>query len=259
MAIYNFGVGTLVGVRTGVDASGAAIVNPTPARFGALQDVQVDFDRTLKELIGQYQFPLDIAAGQFKISGKAKTGVVQGNLYNSMFFGQTLTSAVGAQDAVDEPHTVATTVTIAPPASGVFVADLGVFYKTTGVQFVRVASAPAVGQYSVVPATGVYTFNATDVGVIALITYNYSVTTATVSQITLTNQLMGISPSFALHLQLFYPNNSGIVNSMEITFNACKSSKFSMPFKNQDFTIVDFDFMPFADASNTVGTITFTQ
>lgn len=259
MALYNFGVGTLVGVRNGVDASGATIINPTPGRFGALQDVQVDFDRTLKELIGGYQFPLDIAAGQFKISGKAKSGAIQGNLYNDMFFGQTLTPAVGLQDAVDESHTVAATVTIAPPASGVFVADLGVFYKTTGIQFKRVASGPAVGQYSVVPATGVYTFNASDAGVIALITYSYSVTTATMSQITLSNQLMGISPSFSIHLQLFYPNNSGIVNTMEMTFNACKSSKFSLPFKNQDFSMSDFDFQPFADASNTVGTITFTQ
>lgn len=262
MSIYNFGVGTIIGRRTGVDQNNVAITIPTPARFGTVQDVDVEFDRTLKELIGQYQFPVDIAAAATKITGKAKLANIQGAFANELFFGQTMTTgaSVGEQLAVDEVHAAAATVTIAPPGSGTYVHDLGVFYQATGIELVRVASAPAVGSYSVVETTGVYTFNASEAGNL-LISYSYTVGagTTTMKLITLSNQLMGISPSFELHLQMNYPNNAGVVCSLNLKLNACRSSKFGFPFKNQDYTMPALDFMAFADASNNLGTITFTQ
>src|SRR5436305_496406 len=62
-----FGAGALWGNRTDVTGGGIG-----PDQFGILQDVQIDFDWTTKELWGQFQFPVDIARGQGKISGKAK-------------------------------------------------------------------------------------------------------------------------------------------------------------------------------------------
>jgi hypothetical protein len=261
MAIYNFGVGQVIARQNGVNNLNVAITTPTPGRFAALQDIEVDFDRDLKTLQGQYQFALDIAAGPMKISGKAKFANVQATLYNSLFFGQTLgTSGTGEQVVVDEVHTLPTGVTIAPPNTGTFIHDLGVFYQATGIELVRVASAPALGQYTVTEPGGVYAFNVSDTGS-TLISYSYSSTALTgYYEIPLSNQLMGISPTFEIHLQSNYPNSvSGVVNTMNLRLNACKSSKLSLPLKNTDYQISDFDFMAYADASNTVGLLTLTQ
>jgi hypothetical protein len=267
MAIFNFGVGSLLARRTGVDQNNVAIANPTPARFAAIQDVEVDFDRTLKELQAQYQFPIDVAAGPMKISIKAKSAQIQGNLYNDLFFGQTMTStaSTGIQDAVDESHTLVSPLTIAPPGSGTFIQDMGVFYASgtsAGIQFVRVASAPALGQYSVTEPGGAYTFNATDVtnAPTIYVSYRYTVGAGVTQKlITLSNQLMGISPTFEVDLQLNYPNNSGVVNTLNFHFNACRAGKLSFPFKNTDYMINDLEIMPFADSSNNLGTITLVQ
>lgn len=262
MTIYNFSVGTVVGRRTGVDQNNVAITTPTPGRLMTLQDIDIEMDRSLKELRGQYQMPVDIAAADMKITGKAKYAGMQASMANELFFGQALTTgaSTGEQVAVDEVHAAAATITIAPPASGVFVHDLGVFYQATGIQLTRVGAAPSVGSYEVVDATGVYTFNASEAGNL-LFTYSYTVGAGvtTMKLITLSNQLMGISPSFEIHCQMNYPNNSGIVNTLNLKLNACRASKFGFPFKNQDYTMLGLDFMAFADASNTLGTITWTQ
>ena len=79
-----FGAGALWGNRTDVTGSGIG-----PDQFGILQDVQIDWDWQTKELWGQYQFPVDIARGQGKITGKAKFARIFGAIYGDLFFGQT--------------------------------------------------------------------------------------------------------------------------------------------------------------------------
>jgi hypothetical protein len=78
-----FGAGALWGNRTDVTGTGIG-----PDQFGILQDVQIDFDWTTKELWGQFQFPVDIARGQGKIAGKAKFARIFGAIYGDLFFGQ---------------------------------------------------------------------------------------------------------------------------------------------------------------------------
>ena len=134
MPIYNFGVGNLIARRTDVS-------NPTPVRFGVLQDLQIDVDADNKMLVGQYQMPVDVARGQLKVKGSAKFARIQANAYNDLFFGLTPVNTNVEQVAIDEVHAAGTTVTIAPPSSGVFAADLGVFYQTSGGQLTRAASA----------------------------------------------------------------------------------------------------------------------
>ena len=53
-----------------------------------------------------------------------------------------------------------------------FDADLGVVYASSGQALVRVASAPAVGQYSV--AAGVFSFSSGDAGRAVLVSYSYT-------------------------------------------------------------------------------------
>jgi hypothetical protein len=40
-----------------------------------------------------------------------------------------------------------------------------------------------------------------------------------------------------------------------LKLNNCVGSKISLPFKNEDFSVQEFDFMALADASNNIGTI----
>ena len=54
----SLGSGAVWGERTDVTGSGIG-----PRQFGVLQDIQIDFDWTDKELYGQLQFPVAIARG----------------------------------------------------------------------------------------------------------------------------------------------------------------------------------------------------
>ena len=82
---YGFGSGIAYGIRTD-------IANQTPVRLGVMQDISVDFSSETKELYGQLQFPVDVARGKMKISGKAKFALIEAAVYNTLFFAQTLTT-----------------------------------------------------------------------------------------------------------------------------------------------------------------------
>ncbi len=97
----SFGSGAVWGERTDVTGSGIG-----PRQFGVLQDIQIDFDWTDKELYGQLQFPVAIARGQGKISGKAKFAQILGLLYSDIFFGTTVATgqfAVSQLEAATVP------------------------------------------------------------------------------------------------------------------------------------------------------------
>ncbi|HJU15715.1 MAG TPA: hypothetical protein VJ770_04530 [Stellaceae bacterium] len=250
----SFGSGALWGERT--DATGSGI---GPRQFGVLQDITIDFDWTTKELYGQYQFPQAIARGQCKISGKAKFAQILGLLYSDLFWGITAATgqfAIAQNEAGTVPATTPYTVAVANASS--YNDDLGIVYAATGKRFNRVTTPSAAGQYSVNPATGIYTFAAADASAALLISYTYAVTTSG-NKLTLTNQLLGTTPIFkATFYQPISPY--GIGGSAEnaplaLRLNACTASKFSMPTKLDDWTIQEFDFMAFADASGTLGTV----
>ncbi len=249
MSAYNFGVGTAIGRRTD-------IVNPTPAFLGVLQDIELSFDQTLKDLVGQFKLPVDVAPANLKITGKAKLAVIQANMMNDLFFGATLTAAAGIQMATQETATTATT-TFTVTNAATFKEDLGVFYKATGVQLKRVATSPVTGQYSVVETTGVYTIAVGDENTVFNVFYTYGVTTK--QNLAMANEFMGQGPSFELNIQEQYTNNAGVVGTIFIKLNACRSSKFTLPFKNTEYTIPEFVFMAYADTAGNWGTIATTE
>lgn len=242
-----FGVGTLYGVPL-TTASGGAVANPTPVQVGTLQDVSGDMSFDEKTLYGAYQFPVAFGRGKGKFTFKAKAANFSGSALGSLFFGLTVNAGIQATSD-NEAHVVATTVTITPPNSGTYATDLGVEYASTGIALTRVASGPATGQYSVNVGTGVYTFAAGDVGTNVLISYEYTATSTTASKIAISNQLMGYAPSFLAELSLPYNGHQ-----LNVHLNNCIASKFSLPFKNDDFSVQEFDFMAIADSSNNVGT-----
>lgn len=246
-----FGVGTLYGVPLTTN-TGAAVANPTPVQFGVLQDASGDLSFDEKTLYGAYEMPVAFGRGKGKFNFKAKAANISAAAFGSLFFGITPTAGIQAT-ADNEAHAVPTTpyqVTITPPSSGVFATDLGVLYAATGIALTRVASGPAAGQYSVNTGTGVYTFAAADTGANVLISYEYTATSTSTYKIPFANVLMGSAPTFIAELSLPYNGHQ-----LNIHLNNCVSSKLSLPFKNEDFSVQEFDFMALADAGNNIGTL----
>ena len=241
----SFGSGTLVARAT--DANG--VPTGTPQKFGVLQGASVDFAGNIKELFGQYQFPVAVARGTMKINGKASAANLNARLYNELFFNGTLTTGKERKLAINEAGSVGTTpfqITVAGAAT--FKRDYGVTDAATGVELIRVASAPATGQYSVNETTGVYTFASADTGKAVLLTYEYEPTITDGEIITINNQLLGVAPRFQVNLATLYDGKMFV-----LTLNACVSNKFSFGTKLEDFNIPDFEFSAFADNAGVVG------
>jgi hypothetical protein len=239
----SFGSGAVWGERTDVTGSGIG-----PRQFGVLQDIQIDFDWTDKELYGQLQFPVAIARGQGKITGKAKFAQILGLLYSDIFFGSAPATgqfAVSQLEAATAPAATPFTVTVANASS--YNDDLGVAYAGTGKRFNRVTTPAAAGQYSVNFSTGVYTFSSADASAALLISYTYNIATSG-NKLAITNQVMGMTPTFKA---TFYTNYNG--NGTALRLNACTANKLSLPTKLDTWTISELDFMAFADASGTIG------
>lgn len=245
MAQYSFGTGAAFGVS---DAEGA-----TPIQFAGLQDISVDFTFTEKELYSSYQFPIAVARGSAKIAGKATFAQFNARVLNDLFFAESSDAASGQNlVTIAENNVIPTTpfeVTVTNAAT--FTTDLGVNYTVTGLPLNKVDAAPATGQY-MVDEDGVYTFAAADVGKAVKISYVYTAVSG--KTINISNQLLGASPFFTLIL-----TNEFRGKRITLTLNRCMPSKFSLPFKMEDFTLANFEFSAFADDANNVGTLTLAE
>lgn len=245
-----FGSGKLIAVPTNY-ADGSPIVTPTPVRLGSMQDVSVDMSVEMKKLYGSKRYPIAVGQGKGAIGVKAKYVEIDSKVLGSLFYGKT--AAAGIKAAVFDfaaavPSGAPYTITVAPPNTGTFVTDMGVFFAATGVQLTRVTSAPAAGQYSV-SAAGVYTFAAADAGKSVGLSYEYS-SSGSGEVFAITNDVMGYTPSFTLLLQAGYDGKNLVMK-----LNRCVSGKLNLPLKNDDFAQYDFEADAFADAADQVGYI----
>lgn len=242
--MFSFGTGLLYGVPNAQNLA----TNPTPQYFGTVQSVDVEIGATIKELRGNLQFPDDTAIADKKLTGKVNFGKIETPIFNQLFFADSMVAGVTAVQS-RESHAIPTTpyqVTIAPPGSGVFGADLGVLNGATGAPLTKVASGPTTGQYSVVPATGIYTFAAADTGNTVLISYTYTLA-AVGTTLTVNNQLQGYGPQFEMWLSEPY---AGTGNGMHLY--ACKAGKLNAPRKRDDYLIIEMDFECFANAAGKI-------
>jgi hypothetical protein len=244
---YAFGSGVLFGTPL-FDASGVAITNPTPVKFGTLQEVTVDLAFSTKKLYGSLQFPVAIGRGTGSINLKAKFANLSGLMLNAIFFGQTLANGIDTlfQDTTGSviPSTPFT-ITPPPPSSGTWVADLGVT-DSQGIPYTRVASAPVTGQYSV--AAGLYTFAAADATKTVFISFRYTATSTVAKKQTMRNMTLGYQPSFEAALVVPYNNKN-----FTMRLPNCVSNKLSLATKLEDFTVPDFEAEAFDDGSGNVG------
>lgn len=243
-----FGIGALWGQRSDVPGVG-------PDQFAVLQDNSVDFTFEVKELYSQLGYPIDIARGKGKITGKAKVARIYSNLYADIFFGETVSTG---EDNVseNENHTLGA-ATLAVTNASSFVADLGVYYSAAGnYRFQYVTGTPAaLGTYTT-GTNGEYTFFTGDIGAVVSVSYVYTDTSG--KTITINNHFMGYTPTF---MGTFYQQRAtqGSSGQLTLRLNECVSSHLTIPSRIDDYAIQDFDFQAFSSGTNVVGTISTSE
>lgn len=241
------------GVFFGIPTAGNLATNPTPLQFGILQEVGLDIKADLKKLFGMQQFPIAKARGKVDVTAKGKIASLDPMFYSQLYFGQPTAAGV-MRPIFNEQQAIAATVAPTNAGAGatsVALNDLGVINATTGVQMTKISSGtPAAGQYkfvAAVPATSpaTYDFSTADVtsGFPVLLSYTYNDATHGTT-LHVTNQLMGFAPEFQA---LLYNNFRG--NMFGVLLYSCILGSLSIPTKQEDFWISDFDLDASCDIS----------
>jgi hypothetical protein len=219
------------GFMVGKAAATTANPNPTPRKFGQLQEATFDDSFDNKDLMSTGSSPLRNFRGQRKTEIKAKFARINLSLFSDMYYGGTVNT--GATLSVfNEVATVPTTpfqVTVANSAT--FTEDQGVDYAATGQPLKLVATSPTIGQYSV--AAGVYTFATADAAAVVLITYSYTITTG--QTVSVPTSLQSEAPYFEVILS--NPTDGGYQRRCF----RCSSNKLSLAFKQGEIVYPDFD------------------
>ena len=231
-----------------------ALVNGlTPVKLGVVQDMEVDFTFAVAELYGQNQFPVAIGRGKASVKGKGKLGQFDLNMYNNLFFGGTIDTTQNRrviESSAASAGASAPTFTVGNVGSS-GINDLGLYYSATAQQLNYSTSAsPTIGNYTNT-SSGLYTVSTAESAATGfLVSYDY-LSTGTGNRLVVSNQLMGLQPIFQMELWEGYTDFSGRT-TCDLKIYRCTSSKFSMPLKNSDFNISDFEFSAFADSSGNV-------
>lgn len=247
--LITFGAGVMFGTQT-QDGSGAAVSNPSPIQFGILQEVTPDESFELKMLYGANKFPVAVAQGKGTMGLKAKLANINAELVNTFLYGLTLTDSYRAIYN-DLTGTVIPTApgSITPTIHGTALQDLGVVSTINGVPYTRVASSPTGGQYSFSAPAGAWTFDpVNDFGKTVFINYVYGDASVTSGKLlTVVNQPMGVQPVFSVDLMTQYLGKTVYVRYPQVI-----ATKLSRTFKNDDFSIPDFEMSAFADSNGVV-------
>jgi hypothetical protein len=245
--MFVFGSGVLIGTQLNV-------ANPTPINFGLVQKVSVDTSVSVKELYGQYAFPVAVGSGTRKVQCKASLARFSGQAIGRLFYNQ-VPAAGSTISQFAEVHNVpaSSPYTVTVTNATHFVADQGVTYASNGLPLIAVSASPATGQYSVNAATGVYTFAAGDTGAGVLISYTYTASTAG-EALAIANPLIGPTSTFTATLFATDPTTN---SQFSVTLNQCVASKFSFDTNIEDFAKPDFEFQAFANAAGQVMTFNF--
>lgn len=244
-----YGNGSIILTPT-LNGDGTAIAVPTPVRVRDIQNISgLDFKYDTKDAYGDGQFPLYGAKGKgsFGFSYEALSQTLK---QINLAHGQTITTG---REILYEDKTgsaIPTTpyqITPTIPGSGAWVSDQGVYDALTGDELVRVASAPATGQYSV--TAGVYTFAATDTTKTVYIDYLYSISTG--KKLTLQSQAMGFTPFYSALLSVKYQDDGLLFN-----FKRVMVESMSTGTKKDDFEMIKYSCKVYADPiTKVVGSI----
>lgn len=235
----------------------------TPFNVGFVNELSMDWSFDTKQLKGQFQFPLLVARGTAKTSGKIKAATASGRALNTLLWGgtwttgtqygltQTIAIAIPATPFTLTGGTSNTTTQYAIPNSGTWNGDCGVVNAVTGEPLTLVTGTPTAGQYAV--TSGAYLFSSADEvsGVTVKISFVYTWTTGSTGQYQIiVNSLIGTTPTF----QLDY---STILYGAEyyVRLFACVGGKAGTAHKIDDFAMPEYDFEFFANASQQIGIV----
>ncbi len=105
MAFAIFGPGSLYVTRTDV-------ANSTPINIGYSQEFSLDESAETKELFGELQYPLVVARGTIKVTGKAKAAELSAIAVNNAFHGEAAFVTGQILFAKGEAHSIPAGVTI---------------------------------------------------------------------------------------------------------------------------------------------------
>ena len=246
--MFVFGSGVLIGTQLNVPT-------PTPINFGLVQKVSVNTSVSVKELYGQYAFPVAVGSGTRKVQCKASLARFSGQALGRLFYNQVpTTGSTISQFAEVHGVPASSPYTVTVTNASHFVADQGVIYAATGLPLLNVATLAAAGQYTFNASTGVYTFYLADAGASVLISYTYSSTATTTQNLVIANPLIGPTSTFAATLFATDPTTNA---PFSVTLNQCVASKFSFDTNIEDFAKPDFEFQAFANAAGQVMTFNF--
>ena len=220
---------------------------PAPVNIGYAQEFSIDLASTPKELYGQNQYPLAVARGTVKATGKVKAAVLSGLAWNAAFFGQSLTQS-GWSWNIGEQHTLAST-TQQVNNHTTYSVDLGVSYVASGLPLQRVApGSETTGFYSVSLSNGTYTFSTSDST--SQLSFTYTNTTTVGQSLIVTNQLLGTTPVFQLD---YYTNyNQPQARPFAVRLYNAVASKISLATKLEDFVMPEIDFGFFENSAHQI-------
>jgi hypothetical protein len=236
------------------------ISNPTPIRFGLLQDQSLSVKRDVKEVFGEKAFAADVRGGTMSVTGKITYATLQQRLWNELMFETTPTGTSQSLEVDNEsgtvPGTSTYTITVTNASGGI--TDLGVVASATGKRYARVAAASEVAgaSYSLVDSTGVYTFAAGDANKVMKISYLYTgIGPATASGlVTINNQNQGENSNFKAVMCLLWNLEQDV-----IVLNNCVGQDATLDSKGSDFGKPTFSFMAGCDTSDVLGTFSYAE
>lgn len=243
-----FGAGVVLAVPQ--ITSGNPAADPTPLGLGVLQNVKMTLGAEIKSLYGQSQWAVDSAIGKRSIKGSFEFAQISNDLMSQLFFADaptagTIVTTPFPGEAHMVPATSAYTITVDNVLEPII--DYGVTYANTGIALLNVGSGSltAAGQYKVVLATGVYTFDAADASAEVLINYGYP-EAAQGSTLAVQNHFMGWGP--VVGLNLVFPYEGGGIG---FWVPNSRLGKIDVATKIDDYAMYTVDFEAFAGAAGT--------
>lgn len=186
-----FGPGILF--VTAINSTTGTTTGNTPVNVGYAQEFSIDENATLVESYGQNQFPLDIARGTVKATGKIKTARVSGIALNALFHGMSLSGGGIQFQNSEQPSLSAVSTTVATaqgtPGTGVtLTSGTGVVVGET-VSGIGVASGTVV---SAIAGTALTLSKATTTALAIGVTLSFGVSYVVVNAATFNSDL-GVS------------------------------------------------------------------
>jgi hypothetical protein len=233
--------------------------NPTPIRFGTVQDMSLAFKRKIEEIYGEGQLAEDISSGTMSVTGKITMAQSNARIASDALFGNAGATGITMEsDAESGTVAASSPYTITVANSSTWTQDLGVMDVATGNRMVRVASSSETAGVSYSVAAGVYKFASGDEGAAKKLWYLYTVSSSG-EQVALTNQKQGKLGLSGFVLVFPWTPPGGTEQQDVVQLNACLVSDYELSTKLEAYGKPPISFAAACDTTGSMGTLNFAQ